>query len=59
MRFVTLAASTPPMTLDMMKAGGAHAQAPLGHMRGDKMPSVRVRCYAVYEVAACRGSVPV
>ena len=57
MRFVTLAASTALMTLDMMKAGGA--QAPLGHMRGDKMPSVRVRCYAVYEVAACRGSVPV
>ena len=57
MRFVTLAASTAPMSLDMMKAGGA--QAPLGHMRGDKMPSVRVRCYAVYEVAACRGSVPV
>ena len=57
MIFVTLAASTAPMTQDMMKAGGA--QAPLGHMRGDKMPSVRVRCYAVYEVAACRGSVPV
>ena len=57
MIFVTLAASTALMTLDMMKAGGA--QAPLGHMRGDKMPSVRVRCYAVYEVAACRGSVPV
>ena len=56
MRFVTIAASTALMTLDMMKAGGA--QAPLGHMRGDKMPSVRVRCYAVYEVAACRGSVP-
>ena len=59
MTFLTLAASTALMTLDMMKAGGA--QAPLGHMRGDKMPSVRVRvrCYAVYEVAACRGSVPV
>ena len=57
MRFVTLAASTAPMTLDMMKAGGA--QAPLGHTRGDKIPSLRVRCYAVYEVAACRGSVPV
>ena len=57
MRYVTLAASRALMTLDMMKAGGA--QAPLGHMRGDKMPSVRVRCYAVYEVAACRGSVPV
>ena len=57
MIFVTLAASTALMTLDMMKAGGA--QAPLGHMRGDKMPSVRVWCYAVYEVAACRGSVPV
>ena len=57
MIFVTLAASTALMTLDMMKAGGA--QAPLGHMRGDKMPSVLVWCYAVYEVAACRGSVPV
>ena len=57
MRYLTLAASTALMTLDMMKAGGA--QAPLGHMRGDKMPSVLVRCYAVYEVAACRGSVPV